>query len=402
MVDEVGYDGAFTFVFSPRRGTEAAGLEGQVPHPVKRERMERLVELVQRRAEERSRRFVGRTLEVLVEGPEPHRLRAACAAAAATTRRSTSTAPPRPASWSRSRSPAPPRPRSPGASACSAGSPERGPVPGRRAELGDSRDLRPHRGRQDRESRSSSPSCCAERGEDPVAVNCDSIQVYEGLEVLSGARERRGALTARAQAARLRALRSGVQRRALRRSRPPRDRRPAGAGAQADRRRRHRALPAGGVELDRAAPAGAGRGAGAGRARPRRARRRRRSTPRSPRRSPRGSTPTTASGSRARVELERAGLRGGAEQRGRRRAVDRVAAPPDPARGHRARLRGAGGENRRQGRADGRRRRRAGGAGGGARRRFPHGRRRARLRAADLRRHRGRQGASTAATRGGR
>ena len=50
----------------------------QVPHPVKRERMERLVELVQRRARERAQRFVGRTMEVLVEGPsrtDPARLR---------------------------------------------------------------------------------------------------------------------------------------------------------------------------------------------------------------------------------------------------------------------------------------------------------------------------------------
>jgi tRNA-2-methylthio-N6-dimethylallyladenosine synthase len=78
VVDEVGYDGAFTFVFSPRRGTEAAGFEDQVPHPVKRERMERLVALVQRRAQERAQRFVGRTMEVLVEGPsrtDPTRLR---------------------------------------------------------------------------------------------------------------------------------------------------------------------------------------------------------------------------------------------------------------------------------------------------------------------------------------
>jgi tRNA-2-methylthio-N6-dimethylallyladenosine synthase len=69
VVDEVGYDGAFTFVFSPRRGTKAADLGDQLPHAVKRERMERLVELVQRRARERSERFVGRTMEVLVEGP---------------------------------------------------------------------------------------------------------------------------------------------------------------------------------------------------------------------------------------------------------------------------------------------------------------------------------------------
>jgi tRNA-2-methylthio-N6-dimethylallyladenosine synthase len=68
VVDEVAYDGAFTFVFSPRRGTEAATLDGEVPHPVKRERMERLVELVQRRARERAQRFVGRTMGVLVEG----------------------------------------------------------------------------------------------------------------------------------------------------------------------------------------------------------------------------------------------------------------------------------------------------------------------------------------------
>jgi tRNA-2-methylthio-N6-dimethylallyladenosine synthase len=78
VVDEVGYDGAFTFVFSPRRGTEAAEFEDQLPHAVKKERMGRLVELVQRRAAERSQRFVGRTMEVLVEGPsrnDPARLR---------------------------------------------------------------------------------------------------------------------------------------------------------------------------------------------------------------------------------------------------------------------------------------------------------------------------------------
>jgi tRNA-2-methylthio-N6-dimethylallyladenosine synthase len=69
VVEKVGYDGAFTFVFSPRRETEAATLDGQLPHPVKRERMERLVEVVQRRAAERSQRFVGREMEVLVEGP---------------------------------------------------------------------------------------------------------------------------------------------------------------------------------------------------------------------------------------------------------------------------------------------------------------------------------------------
>jgi tRNA-2-methylthio-N6-dimethylallyladenosine synthase len=69
VAEEVGYDGAFTFIYSPRRGTEAATLPDQTPHPVKVERMDRLVEVVQRRASERAQRFVGRTLEVLVEGP---------------------------------------------------------------------------------------------------------------------------------------------------------------------------------------------------------------------------------------------------------------------------------------------------------------------------------------------
>ena len=78
VVEEVGYDSAFTFIFSPRRGTAAAELPDQLSHAVKRPRMERLVEAVQRRATERSQRFVGRTMEVLVEGPsrtDPERLR---------------------------------------------------------------------------------------------------------------------------------------------------------------------------------------------------------------------------------------------------------------------------------------------------------------------------------------
>jgi tRNA-2-methylthio-N6-dimethylallyladenosine synthase len=69
LCEEVGYDGAFTFVFSPRRGTEAGAMtEGLVDHEVKVQRMQRLVEVVQRRAHARAQRFVGRDLEVLVEG----------------------------------------------------------------------------------------------------------------------------------------------------------------------------------------------------------------------------------------------------------------------------------------------------------------------------------------------
>jgi tRNA-2-methylthio-N6-dimethylallyladenosine synthase len=79
VCEQVGYDGAFTFVFSPRRGTEAGAMtDGLVAHEVKVERMQRLVEVVQRRAHERAQRFVGRELEVLVEGgsrTDPSRLR---------------------------------------------------------------------------------------------------------------------------------------------------------------------------------------------------------------------------------------------------------------------------------------------------------------------------------------
>ncbi|HUE27561.1 MAG TPA: tRNA (N6-isopentenyl adenosine(37)-C2)-methylthiotransferase MiaB, partial [Solirubrobacteraceae bacterium] len=78
VAEAVGYDGAFTFIYSPRRGTEAATLADQVTHELKVERIERLVEVIQRRAHERAQRFVGRTLEVLVEGPsrtDPSRLR---------------------------------------------------------------------------------------------------------------------------------------------------------------------------------------------------------------------------------------------------------------------------------------------------------------------------------------
>jgi tRNA-2-methylthio-N6-dimethylallyladenosine synthase len=69
MVEEVGYDGAFTFVFSPRQGTEAASMQDQVPDDVKRERIERLIEVVQCVAERRNRTRIGGTEQVLVEGP---------------------------------------------------------------------------------------------------------------------------------------------------------------------------------------------------------------------------------------------------------------------------------------------------------------------------------------------
>jgi tRNA-2-methylthio-N6-dimethylallyladenosine synthase len=79
VCEEVGFDGAFTFIYSPRRETEAAGfVDDFVDHEVAVDRMNRLVEVIQRRAHDRAQRFVGRTLDVLVEGAsrtDPSRLR---------------------------------------------------------------------------------------------------------------------------------------------------------------------------------------------------------------------------------------------------------------------------------------------------------------------------------------
>jgi tRNA-2-methylthio-N6-dimethylallyladenosine synthase len=69
VVEDVRYDSAFTFVFSPRQGTEAAGMGDQVPEELKQERVERLIEVVQRIAAERNRERLGRIEQVLVEGP---------------------------------------------------------------------------------------------------------------------------------------------------------------------------------------------------------------------------------------------------------------------------------------------------------------------------------------------
>jgi tRNA-2-methylthio-N6-dimethylallyladenosine synthase len=78
VVEDVRYDSAFTFIYSPRRGTEAAAMPDQVADEVKRERLARLVDLVQRIAAERNAERVGLVEEVLVEGPsrtDPAKLR---------------------------------------------------------------------------------------------------------------------------------------------------------------------------------------------------------------------------------------------------------------------------------------------------------------------------------------
>jgi tRNA-2-methylthio-N6-dimethylallyladenosine synthase len=68
LVEEVAFDSAYTFIYSPRAGTEAAGLPDQVPDDVKHDRLERLVEVVQQGAAVRNALRVGLVEEVLVEG----------------------------------------------------------------------------------------------------------------------------------------------------------------------------------------------------------------------------------------------------------------------------------------------------------------------------------------------
>jgi tRNA-2-methylthio-N6-dimethylallyladenosine synthase len=68
-VEQVSFDGAFTFVYSPRAGTEAAAMDSQIAEEEKRARIERLIEVVQRVAARRNTERIGRLEEVLVEGP---------------------------------------------------------------------------------------------------------------------------------------------------------------------------------------------------------------------------------------------------------------------------------------------------------------------------------------------
>ena len=68
LVREAAFDAAFTFVYSPRQGTHAADLPDQVPPEVRRDRVERLIELTQRQALAARVTWVGRRAEVLVEG----------------------------------------------------------------------------------------------------------------------------------------------------------------------------------------------------------------------------------------------------------------------------------------------------------------------------------------------
>jgi tRNA-2-methylthio-N6-dimethylallyladenosine synthase len=68
LYEEVGFDFAFTFIYSPREGTPAAGMEDNVPMEVKKQRLYRLNELVNAHSKASNEKLLGQTVEVLVEG----------------------------------------------------------------------------------------------------------------------------------------------------------------------------------------------------------------------------------------------------------------------------------------------------------------------------------------------
>ena len=67
IVERVGFASAFTFKYSPRKGTRAATMDNQLPDAVKRERLHRLNELQERKSRENNEKYVGRTDIVHVE-----------------------------------------------------------------------------------------------------------------------------------------------------------------------------------------------------------------------------------------------------------------------------------------------------------------------------------------------
>ena len=68
LVDEVRYDSAFTFIYSPRTGTKAAEMPGIIPDQESTERIKRLINLQEKLQQETMKRFIGAEEEILVEG----------------------------------------------------------------------------------------------------------------------------------------------------------------------------------------------------------------------------------------------------------------------------------------------------------------------------------------------
>ena len=68
LIDEIGFDSSFSFIYSRRPGTPAADFPDDTPHAVKRERLQRLQARIEQQAQAISRRLVGTCQRVLVDG----------------------------------------------------------------------------------------------------------------------------------------------------------------------------------------------------------------------------------------------------------------------------------------------------------------------------------------------
>lgn len=69
VVDKIGFETSFMFMYSPRKGTAAAKMDGQLDQEVKKERLQRLIDLQNRKSKEASDSYKGKVERVLVEGP---------------------------------------------------------------------------------------------------------------------------------------------------------------------------------------------------------------------------------------------------------------------------------------------------------------------------------------------
>lgn len=69
VVDKIGFETSFMFMYSPRKGTVAAKMEGQLDQEIKKERLQRLIDLQNRKSKEASDSYKGKVERVLVEGP---------------------------------------------------------------------------------------------------------------------------------------------------------------------------------------------------------------------------------------------------------------------------------------------------------------------------------------------
>ncbi|MEW6621056.1 MAG: tRNA (N6-isopentenyl adenosine(37)-C2)-methylthiotransferase MiaB [bacterium] len=70
-VEEIKFDSAFTFKYSPRPNTESASFPNQIPEEIKQKRLEKLIELTSKITKQKNQQLVGKTTEILIEGKNP-------------------------------------------------------------------------------------------------------------------------------------------------------------------------------------------------------------------------------------------------------------------------------------------------------------------------------------------